>query len=90
MTILHRSERPLKAFDPDMVNIIIAASRDAGIDIVLNEPAQAVERNGQGFSVIGRSGERYGADLVIEASGRVPNLSVLEGDLGGVESGRKA
>ena len=89
VTILHRSERPLKAFDPDMVNIIIAASRDAGIDIVLNEPAQAVERNGQGFSVIGRSGERYGADLVIEASGRVPNVSVLEGDLGGVESGPK-
>jgi len=89
VTILHRSERPLKAFDPDMVDIIVAASREAGIEVVLNEPAQAIEQEGTSYAVIGGSGRRDAADLVIEASGRVPNLTVLEGGLGKVESNAK-
>ncbi len=86
-TILHRSARALKAFDPDMADIILAASREAGIDVVLNEPAKAIEQEDGKFSVVGGSGNRYIADFVIEASGRVPNVSVLDGDLGRIESG---
>lgn len=86
VTILHRSDRPLKAFDPDMVDLLVAATRHAGIEVVVNEPARAIERHGAGYVVTGASGRRYEADLVIEASGRTPNLSVLEGDLGHVAS----
>ncbi|MBS0659432.1 MAG: NAD(P)/FAD-dependent oxidoreductase [Verrucomicrobia bacterium] len=84
VTILHRTERPLKAFDPDMVDLLVAATRHAGVEVVLNEPASAIEPQGAGYVVTGASGRRYEADLVIEASGRAPNLSVLEGDLGRV------
>lgn len=89
VSILHRSQRALKAFDPDMVDIILAASREAGIDVVLDEPAMAINRTDAGLVVVGGSGRNHAADLVIEASGRVPNVSVLEGNLGNVASNSK-
>lgn len=89
VTILHRTDRPLKAFDPDMVDLLVAASRDAGIEVVLNEPAVRIEQHGTGFVVTGAGGQRYETDLVVEASGRTPNLSVLEGDLGRVAANER-
>jgi glutathione reductase (NADPH) len=85
VTILHRSNRPLKQFDPDIVAEAVEASRCASIDIVLNESVQRAERDGSVIVMYGTEGECYEAELVIEATGRVPNLSVLEGDFGGVE-----
>ncbi len=89
VTILHRSARPLNAFDPEMVDLLVAASREAGIEIILNEPATRIERAGAHFVVVGASGARFETDLVIEASGRDPNLSVLEGGLAGVDANKK-
>ena len=86
VTILHRSEKPLKAFDQDMVTIICKASEEAGIKVITNEPAVDVQKQTAGFKVIGKSGTAYDADLVIEASGRVPNLSVLDNGKSNVET----
>ncbi len=86
VTILHRSDRPLKAFDPTMVDLLVAASREAGIEVVLNEPAARIEKVGEAFAVTGGSGRTYETDFIVEASGRSPNLGVLEGNLGGVAS----
>ena len=85
VTILHRSARPLKQFDPDMVDTVIEASEAAGISILVNEPPTRIEKTDAGLVIHGESGKRYEADLVIEAVGRVPNLSVLDGDRGNVE-----
>lgn len=71
VTILHRSECPLKG------------SEDSGIRIILKESPTRIESTDNQFRVHGSSGAIYETDLVIEASGRVPNLSVLDGDLGG-------
>lgn len=81
-TILHRGERPLQGFDPDMVDVVVAA---ADVNLILNESAARIERNGAGYRVHGTSGGTYDADLVIEAIGRVPNLSVLDGGHGNVD-----
>ncbi len=85
VTILHRSERPLKAFDADIVDTIVEASEAAGISLILNESPIAIEEIDSGFRILGKTGEGYEADLIIEATGRVPNLSVLEDDLGQVD-----
>lgn len=85
VTILHRSECPLKAFDRDIVKTVVEASEDSGIRIILKESPTRIESTDNQFRVHGSSGAIYETDLVIEASGRVPNLSVLDGDLGGVE-----
>ncbi|MFT5803261.1 MAG: glutathione reductase (NADPH) [Patiriisocius sp.] len=89
VTILHRSSRPLKAFDKDMVEIIVDASRESGISVVLDEAPVEIRQTGTGYVVHGKTGAQYEADLVIEASGRTPNLSLLEGNQGLVESSPK-
>ncbi|MFT5403726.1 MAG: glutathione reductase (NADPH) [Verrucomicrobiales bacterium] len=80
VTIIHRSARPLKAFDHDMVDVISEASKAAGISIILNEESERIEKTATGLYIHGKNGSQIEADLVIEASGRVPNLSVLDGD----------
>ncbi len=44
VTILHRSERLLRHFDADMVNMLVKASEAAGIKILTNKPVAGVEK----------------------------------------------
>jgi len=88
-TILHRSENPLKAFEPELVETIVAASRSQGIEIGLGEEPAKIEAIGNAYQVTCRSGSQFQVDLVIESTGRVPNLSVLEGDQANVASSRR-
>lgn len=86
VTILHRSSKPLKAFDQDIVKIVLKASEAEGIKVVLNESPRSVESAENGLIIQGSKGAVYEADLIIEATGRVPNLSVLKGGYGKVDS----
>jgi len=86
VTILHRSSKPLKAFDQDIVKIVIKASEAEGISVALNESPTSVESADNGLILQSSKGVVYEADLIIESTGRVPNLSVLEGGYGKVES----
>ncbi|MFT4690839.1 MAG: glutathione reductase (NADPH) [Limisphaerales bacterium] len=86
VTILHRSAQPLKAFDADIVKVILDASEAEGIKIVVNESPTGVKVGDDGLQVSSSSGTEYQTDLVIEATGRVPNLSVLAEGGGNVES----
>ena len=86
VTILHRSSQPLKTFDQDIVEIIIRASEAEGIKVVLNESPTSVESAENGLILQSSKGKVYETDLIIEGTGRVPNLSVLEGGYGKVES----
>ena len=51
VTILHISERLLRHFDADMVNLLIKASEAAGIKIFTNKPVVSVEKEGDSFLV---------------------------------------
>jgi glutathione reductase (NADPH) len=86
VTILHRSAKPLKNFDEDMVKIILDATEAAGIKLVLNESPTSVEVNDDAMLVRTSGTGAYETDLIIEATGRVPNLSALDGGAGVVKS----
>jgi glutathione reductase (NADPH) len=86
VTIIHRSHRPLKAFDPDVVATVIAAGRNEGIQVRLNETPVEVQSMEPGLRLKTSTGDEYDADLIIEATGRVPNLSVLGQGQGNVAS----
>ena len=86
VTILHRSSKPLKAFDQDIVKTVIKASEAEGLSVTLNESPKSVESADNGLILQSFKGVVYEADLIIESTGRVPNLSVLEGGYGKVES----
>ncbi len=83
VTILHSGDRPLAGFDRDMVNMLVASSRQAGIEIVLNQPVQRIAKHSRSF-VVTTSKREYRADLVVHGAGRVPALDELDLEAGNV------
>ncbi|MDA3941614.1 MAG: NAD(P)/FAD-dependent oxidoreductase [Spirochaetia bacterium] len=87
-TILHRSAQPLKQFDPDLVNILVGAMRADGLAVLTDHPVIKIERTNTGLKVFA-GGKEFIADLVVNASGRIPDLSVLNLAKGNVNYGSK-
>lgn len=85
VVIIHRSSRPLKAFDIDIVSTIMKASKAANINVRLDTSPIRITQEEAGYLLHTSSGETYQTDLIIEATGRAPNLSVLTGGKGNVE-----
>lgn len=88
--IIDRGTRPLKGFDPDLVELLIMRSADAGIEVRRSTTITAVEPTGSGYRVsVERSGksETIEVDLVVHGVGRTPELSGLDLDAAGVAWG---
>ena len=87
VTILHRSGQVLKGFDPQLVDMIMAASREIGIQIHDNAPVRAVEyKNGMLMIGTGNHGfEEVLADMAVHGAGRVPAVERLNLRAGGVD-----
>jgi glutathione reductase (NADPH) len=87
-TILHRGARPLEAFDPDLVDLLVKRTRELGIRVELGVEVRAVERDGGRLVVRGmRSGEelRFETDLAVHGAGRAPQLDDLDLETAGVK-----
>ena len=88
--VVDRGERPLKNFDPDLVEILVDRGRDVGIDLRRTSTIVAVQPSDGGYQVIL---EQAGAqvtihtDLVVHGAGRVAELADLVLDAAGVEWG---
>src|SRR5947209_565711 len=68
VTILHRGERPLNAFDPDLVDLLVPRTRALGITLHLQTNVIGIERTGRVFRVqAAASGHSHAieADLVV-------------------------
>lgn len=79
VTILHRSQQPLKRFEPALVEPLVRATRELGIHVELNAPVRKVERIDGHFRVhFGSEGDNtLDCDLVVHGAGRVPNTDDL-------------
>ena len=87
VTILHRGERPLELFDPDLVSLLAARTRALGIDLQLGTSVTGIERLGEGFVVHASTGgavRRVEGALVVHGAGRVPEIDDLGLDTAGV------
>ena len=85
VVIMHRSSRPLKEFDKDIVETLLNASKAAHINVLLDTAPAHISKEDGGYLLHTSSAETYQTDLIIEATGRAPNLTVLEGGKGNVE-----
>jgi len=87
-TILHRSDRPLKRFEPDVVGYLIETTRDAGVDVRLETEVKAVNAASDVIEVQAASpgGDvRLETDLVVHGAGRIPEIDDLDLARGGVQ-----
>lgn len=86
--IIDRGPRPLKGFDPDLVELLITRGAEAGIELQRSTTITAIEKSESGFQV---SAERSGQtetlefDLVVHGAGRIPELAGLDLDAAGVD-----
>lgn len=80
VTLLHRSDRPLGAFDVDLVDLLVEATRAAGIEVRLGAEVTAVR---PGLRLESTTGV-VEADLAVHGAGRVPLLDGLDLDAAGI------
>lgn len=85
VTVLHRGSRPLEAFDPDLVNDLILASEEAGIEIRLNTEVTALEKDDNVLRVHTASGQTIESNYVVHGAGRVPEIDNLHLEKGNIE-----
>ncbi len=86
--LMHRSSRPLKGFDPDLVEQLVQATGELGVDVRLNNEVTAVEKQDDHLMVsTSAAGEpAFEADMVVHGAGRVPEIEDLQLEKAGIES----
>ena len=87
VTVLYRGDQVLRDFDMDLRDGLAEAMRDRGVDLRMNTDIASVEQDGRGYRVHLKRGDSVAADLVMAATGRVPNTMGLGLQNAGVELG---
>lgn len=85
VTLIHRGKFLLKGFDIDIQDHLLPEMKKQGIEILLDKRISKITKD----SVILENGETVQADLVLSATGRVPNTDKLNLKAAGVETDDK-
>jgi glutathione reductase (NADPH) len=78
--VIDRGARPLKGFDPDLVDLLVARGTEVGIDMRPNTTITAIRSTGSAYRVTVETAgtpAEIETDLVVHGAGRVPQLSKL-------------
>lgn len=86
VTVLARS-KPLKKFDPVLVDKLTHALRDSGIDLRIGATVESVVRDDETVLSLNDS-STLACDMVVNCAGRVPDLSGLDLETGKVAYSR--
>jgi glutathione reductase (NADPH) len=78
ITILEVSNRPLGLLDRDMVDLVLKASTEDGIDVRSKTQIASIDKRGDVFYVRTNLGLIFEADLVVHGAGRVPDIKPLQ------------
>jgi glutathione reductase (NADPH) len=88
--IIDHGDRPLREFDPDLVESLVKRTEHSGIRVQLATSVTGVTRTATGLDVMVEKGGKtftIGADLVVHGAGRIANLDGLGLDAANVASG---
>lgn len=92
VTIVHQGKLPLEGFDPDLVKLLLKATEELGIRVLLEAKVEGVEGAPGSLTVnVTQAGkqESIQAALVVHAAGRPANLDDLNLDKIGVPFSKK-
>lgn len=84
-TLLHRGSQLLRGFDADLGRVLAEELAQHGITLVLEETPAGLAREGDGLRLELASGRSIETDLVMFATGRLPNVSGLGLEEAGVK-----
>ena len=90
VTVLTRGDRPLKGFDPDLVDRLIDHSQGVGIRLVRRADVTGIEQTDAGLCVtasVDGKAQFINGDLVVHGAGRVPAIDALDLEKAGVRAG---
>lgn len=76
-TIIHKDERPLKNFDADLVKLLIKASKDIGIQVILNAEVKSITKENDHFIVHAEKENNeitIATSIAVHAAGRTPDI----------------
>ncbi|MFP5461902.1 MAG: glutathione-disulfide reductase [Gammaproteobacteria bacterium] len=85
VTLVYRGELILRGFDEDLRRHLAGAMKEAGIEIRTMQTIASIERSGTGYRLEMEGGQAIETDLVMLATGRVPNVQGLGLEHAGVE-----
>lgn len=89
VTILHRGQRPLEGFDPDLVRQLVDRTKRLGAKIEVQMQVERIEKSGTRLSAHASAagGQRvFEADLVVHGAGRVPEIGDLNLEAAGIQA----
>jgi glutathione reductase (NADPH) len=87
VTVINQGARPLNAFDPDLVDLLVARSLALGIDVRLGAVVTRTDKAGTAFTVHAEAqgiALQFEAEMVVHGAGRVPEIDDLNLDVAGV------
>lgn len=90
--VIHRGERPLKPFDPDLVEILTEVSEKEGIQFEFHTELVSVEPADAGYLIrANQDGEEltFKADMVVHGAGRVANIENMNLEKASVQYGSR-
>ncbi len=90
VTQLYRGEQVLRGFDDDVRHFIAQEMRKTGVDLRVGSDVRAIHRGAHGLEVTLIDGSTLAADVVLYATGRIPNVRGLGLEAAGVVQGRHA
>jgi glutathione reductase (NADPH) len=88
VTVIHRGDQILRTFDGDLRYALAETMRQRGIDIRIDTDIDRIDKEARGYRVHFKRGDSLLADLVMAATGRLPNTAGLGLQGAGVELGR--
>ncbi len=98
VSVVDHNPRPLKHFDPDLVDQLVQRSAEVGIDFIGDSKVKAVRKSADGSLEVAVSGSvgsdstalrTIAADLVVHGAGRVPNIADLNLEAANIEHNRR-
>ena len=87
VSVVYRADLPLRGFDEGVRTFLAEEMAKRGIHLFPTSPLQGIERDGDTRTVVLADGRRIDADLVLLATGRIPNIEGLGLDAAGVATG---